>query len=662
MKKTYPIILAFAVIFLFFIQSVGTLVESIYILDLMNLNLDTKVLGVLFFFAPLLLIPLYKKFRQQLIWVTFALLLISRGFLPYLDTTGRLLASGIATAAVISLFFLLLGVQPRGITRSRLGLWASTGLALAVLLSSLLRTAYSGLDYSLTPAGGWSGILLGFLLGGVLNQLEPGSAPFPSKKGRGVTAPLLGFFSVLTLIYFAFSAPSVIARWTEGNYLLIVLAVSLLAAGWALFSPLHPLLFQQLDRRLLLAVNLAFTLCLTGTILAHSVPYPPSFFSPAVTVAAPAWWTVIPLVLMLLLFPVLFLDLGLFLRQVRLAEPTPSQLVPGLLLGCLALIVLVFANVFTNVWGYIQPVSLFFRGKFWLPFFLPAAAICLLAWAAGKNKPDRDEESSGRFPRAWALALGLLVLGTIARPLAGNHARVQTLDRPSITVMTFNIQAANNATAQKSFEQQLALIRKVSPDILALQESDSARISLNNNDYVRFYADSLGYYSYYGPTTVAGTFGTAILSKYPLLNSRSVYTYSDTDEIGVAEAEVVVDGYPITIYDVHPDGSDLAKMAFVEALLQRSQSKPYVIALGDYNLPDTQPSYKLLDSFFVNAWTSAYPTKISPDGVDMSGSGRIDHIFVSHSLGVRNPVYMLPPASGSDHPAHWAEILLNNPQ
>jgi len=48
MKKTFAIILAFAVIFLFFIQAVGTLVESIYILDLMNLNLDSKILGLLF--------------------------------------------------------------------------------------------------------------------------------------------------------------------------------------------------------------------------------------------------------------------------------------------------------------------------------------------------------------------------------------------------------------------------------------------------------------------------------------------------------------------------------------------------------------------------------------------------------------------------------------
>ena len=363
---------------------------------------------------------------------------------------------------------------------------------------------------------------------------------------------------------------------------------------------------------------------------------------------------------MLLLFPLLFLDLGIFMEDLRQANPAPSQLVPGLLLGCLVLILLVFVHAFSNVWGYIQPVSLFFRGKFWLAYFLPAAAISLLAWVAGKSRLEGDQEPAGSFPWAWVLLLGLLVLGTLVRLVSVKRFQVQSPGATSITVMTFNIQEANDAGAQKSFERQLAVIRKVSPDILALQESDSTRISLNNNDYVRFYADSLGYYSYYGPSTVAGTFGTAILSKYPLLNTRTVYTFSDTDEIGVAEAEINVDGYPITIYDVHPDGSDLAKMTFAEALLQRSQTKPYAIALGDYNLPDTQPAYQLLASVFTNAWASVYPSKVSPDGVDMSGPNRIDHIFVTRSLGVHDPVYLLPPNSGSDHPVHWAEILLNN--
>ena len=662
MKKTYPIILIFAVIFLFFIQAVGTLIESIYILDLMHTTLDAKILGFLFLFTPLLLIPLYKKFHPQLVWGTFALLLLSRSLMPYLDTANRLLASGLATAGVISLIFLLLGAQPKYEKNSRAGLWTSAGLALAVGLSVLLRTVTFGLDYSLTPAGGWAGILLGLILGGMLTKLEPGSAPVEAETGRRVTSAILGIFLVLTLVYFAFSAPSVIARWTEGNYALIVLAVSLLAAGWVLLSLFRPQMLQRIDRRLLLAGNLAFTICLTGTILVHGVPYPPTFSSASVTVAAPDWWQAIPLVLMLLLFPVLFLDMSFFIDRIQQAAPTPGQLVPGLLLGCLALILLVLVHAFSNIWGYIQPVSLFFRGKFWLAYFLPAASISLLAWDTKKPGPGVNQEPAGRLLWAWAALLGLLVLATLVRLLPVKRIQVDALDRPAITVMTFNIQEANDADAQKSFEQQLAVIRKVSPDILALQESDSARISLNNNDYVRFYADCLGYFSYYGPSTVTGTFGTAILSKYPLLNTRTVYTYSDTDEIGIAEAEIDVDGYPITIYDVHPDGTDLAKMTFVQALLELSQDKPYVIALGDYNLPDTQLAYQLLDGVFTNAWTSVYPTKISPDGVDMSGSNRIDHIFVSHSLGVRNPVYLLPPASGSDHPVHWAQIWLNNPQ
>jgi endonuclease/exonuclease/phosphatase family metal-dependent hydrolase len=45
----------------------------------------------------------------------------------------------------------------------------------------------------------------------------------------------------------------------------------------------------------------------------------------------------------------------------------------------------------------------------------------------------------------------------------------------------------------------------------------------------------------------------------------------------------------------------------------------------------------------------------------MSGDNRIDHIFVSKTLSVRDPVYVLPPASATDHPVHWAEIVWGNP-
>jgi endonuclease/exonuclease/phosphatase family metal-dependent hydrolase len=202
----------------------------------------------------------------------------------------------------------------------------------------------------------------------------------------------------------------------------------------------------------------------------------------------------------------------------------------------------------------------------------------------------------------------------------------------------------------------LALIRQVNPDILALQESDSARLGLGNNDYVRYLANKLGYYAYYGPRTVTGTFGTALLSRYPLLNPRSVFTFSDQDEIGAAEAEIQVGDRRFLILSVHPDGSDTAKTIFAQTLLERAASYENVIALGDYNLRGWEAPYQMIDAAYQNAWMTVYPSGISPDGLDMTGKNRIDHIFISPGLTVQDPVYLLPPESASDHPAHWAEI------
>jgi len=129
----------------------------------------------------------------------------------------------------------------------------------------------------------------------------------------------------------------------------------------------------------------------------------------------------------------------------------------------------------------------------------------------------------------------------------------------------------------------------------------------------------------------------------------------------VAESVVEVAGLSFTIYDVHPDSSDPAMVAFARTLIERSQGKPYVIAMGDYNLRDYEEAYKLLDGTFVNAWTSVYPSEISPAGVDMSGENRIDHIFLSPNLAAVNPTYILPPASATDHPVHWTDITWVKP-
>jgi len=657
MKKSHLIVIAFGIFFLFLIQMAGSLVESIYILDLMNTSLDEKALGLLFFFSPVLLFFYPKKQPVKTAWILFGLLFLARGLTPYLNTLGRMLASGIGTGTVLMLFPFLMTAKAKDDSSCCTSLWISAGLALAIGFSVFLRTMNYGLDYSLLPEGGWVGWGLGAALGFLLSLLDWNSLDKAKINSKPVTLAVTGIFLVVALAFFAFSAPAVIARWTEGDYRLIVMAVSLLAVSWVGVSLGKSKWIENISPTWLLIWNLLFTLSLVMTILAHRVPFPQTPDSAVVVVGAPTWLQQLPLVLMLLLFPVIFIDLRVFTSRIQQANPRPRDLIPGMLLGSLTLVVLVFMHIFTNVWGYVEPVSPWFRNKFWLPYLLIAGLITLLIGRKGLSTLDDQPEPNSAFSLGWMAFLAIVFLGTAGSAL--NTTRVQTFEprNNSFVVMTYNIQQANDDFGERSYKEQLALIRQVAPDILVLQESDSSRISLNNNDFVRYYAGKLGYYSYYGPTTITGTYGTAILSRYPLQNTRTVFTFSDQDEIGTAEAEIEIGGQLFTVYNVHPDGSDTAMLVWAESLLERSKDKFNVIALGDYNLRDYEEAYQLIASVYTNAWVSVYPSKIGSDGTDMSGENRIDHIFFSQSLMVRNPAYILPPESATDHPVHWAEIM-----
>jgi endonuclease/exonuclease/phosphatase family metal-dependent hydrolase len=574
------------------------------------------------------------------------------------ESPAALIDSGLAVFAVVSLFFLLMRTLPLDEDHKKISLWAGVGLALAVSLSVLLRTVYHGVEYSLAPAGAWVGGVLMLGLGLILWQLTPRPAAAAAEtktRTKGVTAAVLGVFMVLELAWFSFSAPAVIARWTQGNLTLIVAAVSLFSVAWVIVTLLFPDWTKKVSRPLLLVWNMLFTVSLTAVIGLQEAVLPTVPDATSV-VGAPTFVQLLPLAFTLLLFPVIFLDLQVFLEPFNESMPALSAFVPGFLLGSFLLILMVFANIFTNVWGYV-PLGWFFRGKYWLTYFLLSALISLLAWLlTGSNQAVSSPKRPAAFHWIWAAALGAIFLVTLIFALPVKHIQAAADGRTSIKVMTYNIQAANDVNGEKSFEGQLALIRQVSPDVLSMQETDTSRISLNNNDYVRFYADSLGYYSYFGPTTVNGTYGTSLISKYPLENTRTIYIYSDKDENAIAAADITVSGKTFSFFDVHPDGSPTVDMSFARTLIAVSKDKPNMIALGDYNLRDYEEAYKLINSVYTNVWTSVYPSKISSDGVDMSGESRIDHIFLSHNLKPVNPVYLKTPKSETDHAVHWTEI------
>ncbi len=649
-------ILSFSILFLFLLQTAGTLVESIYILALLNTSMDARVISILFFFSPFVLIFFKKPVPTWFFWLTMLLLFLGRGAVPYLDTSMRLLASGVGVAAALLLLPILINSKVTPEDGSRLA--PAQGLALAVSLSILLRTLNTSIDYSLTAEGGWVGWVLGLILAYTLAQLQHRPEQDPVQETRSPTAPLVGMLVVVTLMYFAFASPAVIVRWTQANYFLTVSGFAFFTLLWLWTSIRFPGLIARIKPGWLIAWNLLFTLALTDIILAHTVQFPTNSLS-AVIVSGPTWIQQIPLVALLVLSPVLYVDFAIFSGIIVSANLAPRRLAGGMLLGSLTLVIAIFMNIFSNVWGYVEPISPWFRNKFWLPFLLLAGGLTLMVFLTRKNPPATQPTSPNKpaFLIPEAILAAILLITSVYAYLTDRQP-APAPEKDSLTVMTYNIQQGNNKFGEISIDQQLALIRQVNPDILGLQESDSARISLNNNDLVRYFASHLGYYAYYGPKTVSGTFGAALLSRYPLENAQTFFTYSDKDENGAAQAEIRVGNQRLAIFNVHPDGSEKAMLAFANTLLQRAASYPLVISIGDYNLRSNQTAYHLIEAVYKEAWIERYPSGVSPEGIDMSGTKRIDHIFVSPALGVAEATYLLAPESHSDHPAHWAVISL----
>lgn len=654
MKPSNRYVLIFALLTLFLLHSIGTLVEAIYILDLLKTSLDEKALGLLFLFSPLVLLFFKRRPARLFIWLLFAVVFLGRGVIPYLSTSGRLLASGLAAAAALLLFPLLLITRIQDARPA--GRSLSLGFSLAVGISVCLRTLGYGIDYSLQPQGGWLGWILGLGLGIALQDVQFAQPEGKTSSARQSLVSLLGIWMAFTLLYFAFSAPSVLSRWVDSDYRMTVFLISLLCFIWLGILMIRPTWIRAFSARLVLLCNPLFTIALTATLFMNRPSFPPSPASALLIVQPSSLLQQLPYYLTLLLFPVIFLDIAIIAEQWKARPFSPAELAPGMLLGAFLLILFAFMQIFTNVWGYVEPISPWFRNKFWLPYFLMSALLTLvvvLEWPRLKGLPQTWE---GDLSVNWLVLGGAIFAGSLWAAFATTQVRPFEPRPNSLIVMTYNLQQGNDRDGERSYQRQLALMQQVDADIIALQESDSGRISLNNADLVRYFAGKLGYHAYYGPGPISGTYGTAILSKYPLQNPHVVFSYSDQDEIGTAVAEIEVGGKRFIIYNVHPDGSETAMMAFAQTLLDQIGDQRYVIALGDYNLRDEDAAYQVIAGRLSNVWESLYPSRISPSGIDMSGRNRIDHIFLSAPLKPLWATYLLPPDSATDHPVHWAEI------
>ncbi|MBM3289608.1 MAG: endonuclease/exonuclease/phosphatase family protein [Candidatus Hydrogenedentes bacterium] len=646
----------FAVFFLFFIQLWGVWVENVFRMSLIELAMGPELLSLLFVLSPVAVVLVPAAIERPLLKAFLGLVVLIRAVCPILGAAELVVVAGIGVGASLVVFCYMLS------GRYKLpGGHAAAAIGLALLVSIAMRTWGSSSDISLNGAGAVVGWLIAAFSAVLLIRTEWPERTTEAVRAVRVTDALvgpIGLFANFLIVYLALSSSAVIAAWTGGNYLAIV---AILLAAWtiALWQPFDTL--DRLAKPVLLVWNAAFVLCLVIGILIHTPDFPAHVNSPVLIVGPPSLASQVSLYLMCVLSPIVYLNIRAILE--RGVWDRPRAMAFPVVLAAAFMLAMTLCLVFTNTWGYVGAIGQALRGKFYLPFSIAGGVMVLsLAPIGGRQGTARSVRG---VPR-WA-PMGLAVLAVVGVIVRGHAVPHAASNEKRLTILTYNIQLGSEDAGDRSYAEQLALIKRIDADIIGLQESDTARPSGGNVDAPRYFADALGYHMYFGPATVGGTYGTAILSRFPIEAPRTIYSYSDIDEIATSVAEFEVAGRRIAFFNSHPDGSDDAKQVHINALIDAARVYDHVIAVGDYNFRQGSPWYADITKVLKDSWLAINPSaagprhpsiRLPPDGTagPLDMTRRIDHIFVSDSFKVEESYYIPPPESMTDHPAHWSVL------
>ena len=645
-----------SVIFLFFFQLLTEFVEGIYLYGLLGTEIPPEIALVVFFFAPFVLIFRRKNISNTMLKIFASSGLIARCIEIVLPTRGRMIVSGIGLVGLLLFIPAVLALNRSKEGQGGFARQVGMGFSTAVVAHVFLRALHSGSD--LSAYSGYRLITWSLAAAAVVilwfswNYREKSSTVENHPNRLLVIGNSLGIFGVIVVLYFGIIAPNVIARWAGVSSIsvFVVLLVSWGAAGWWWLSQ------KRVAQYILIVLGMLFVIAMMLLIVPHQVTFPQEagggypLLEPDISQGQ-----LIPLYLMLVLSPVLLLIFLHYLDGILAEQPGISLLATGFGVGSSFLLLMVLSQVFTTVYDYIPVVGPFFRDKFWLVFLIPGLIAVLPLLLASKTERQASGVP-GTVRRTWLIVnaamivtavTGLFVVTANPSPPAG--------DPSSLRVFTYNIQQGYNDSGERNFDGQVALIQQTSPDIVGLQESDTARIAGGNADVVAYFADRLDMFSYYGPSPVTGTFGIALLSKYPIEDPHTYYLYSEGEQVAVIEAQITVSGKTFNIFVTHlGNGGPIIQM---RQMLDLMRDKENLIAFGDFNFRPYEEQYAITIAEYDDAYIQA-AEKVAPtswgENEAFDIEERIDHVFVSPGMQVRRAEYFTEPES--DHPGLFVVV------
>lgn len=236
----------------------------------------------------------------------------------------------------------------------------------------------------------------------------------------------------------------------------------------------------------------------------------------------------------------------------------------------------------------------------------------------------------------------------------------------NIKVMMFNVFGGfprgsdRNNVNHYGLDAIIETIKNSEAEIIGLNEiSVNQKAATNFDDQPKLIAEALGYhYDFYG-LEVSGKYGVALVSKYPILETKHVqFEIQGSTLKGMIQAKVEHPDGDLWVYVTHLDSSDeLARHYQVRQLKKHAKALGNVpkLLLGDLNFtPDSENHDELtvIDTEFIDPLGKS----LTPNTFSLNNPKRIDYIMGNAYLNFVEIPWSDTTDKTSDHFPVWAHI------
>ena len=226
----------------------------------------------------------------------------------------------------------------------------------------------------------------------------------------------------------------------------------------------------------------------------------------------------------------------------------------------------------------------------------------------------------------------------------------------TVKILSYNVRNCRGMDEITDYQRVANIINRLAPDVVVLQELDSATQRNNGVVVLDKLASSTNMYKTYGASIAyqGGKYGIGVLSKEKPLNSRIVALPGREERRSL----LIVELKDFIICSTHfslTEEDRIASVGIIQEAL-KNHSKPIFIA-GDFNAVPNSVEIKKIEENWLMLNNPANPT--SPSA---SPKKCIDYIFGSKFSGstfqVKQAVVENEPVA-SDHLPVWVEVELN---